>query len=225
MEPGLTNNEANAIKKLFVISVGKEINAEIEDNRIKLMIDGITIEGVITLRRANEISVSIEKPYKGVVKSSGSIPLIATKFFNYRGDSGTKKAMALLYAIYRFCAWAENRIDELENALNRYELRIEYETFFEPTRQLNMERIVALLDKKQILRKRLKTGEIDNLDYQRQVKTINIEMKSICTEIEIDTNEIFHECFWGYRNTPLELVDKGRAVAYLRSVIDNQTEC
>jgi hypothetical protein len=219
MEKSVSNNETKAIMKLFVISDGKEMTGEVTGNRIALVVDGIGIEGVIDKRTANEIGVRIEKPYCGVSKSSGSIQLMLTKFINYLGNSGNKKAMSMLYDLYRFCSWVETRKTELASALDRYDLKIEYETFFEPTRQIKQERINELFGLILDIRKKLKAGEIDNIAYQRQIKPIRKELKLLGRDTEIDTGIIFRECFWGFGNTPMKAVSKDTVISYLRTVI------
>ncbi|MDP3012900.1 MAG: hypothetical protein Q8M92_01570 [Candidatus Subteraquimicrobiales bacterium] len=215
METGLNCYDKNVTKKLFILADSKEVYGEIMGDRIRLLVDEVHIEGIITSRKTNEICISITKPFDGLTECSNSIPLLLSRFLNYSGDKGNKKAMLMLYDIYKFCSYVEANLTEIATAFDRYNLKIDYETFFEPSRQQKQERIHELLNNVLAIRKKLKTGEIDNLIYQRQIKPINNELKTLGKETEIDTDRVFHECFWGYRNTPLELVSKENVVMYL----------
>lgn len=100
--------------------------------------------------------------------------------------------------------------------MGKYDLRIEYETFVEPVRQLKKERIIELGEFVLNLRKDFKLGKIDNLTYQRQVRPINKELKKLGKDIEIDTDKIFVDCFVDFKNTPLGLISQISVVEYLR---------
>lgn len=94
-------------------------------------------------------------------------------------------------------------------------MRIEYETFSNPIRQAKMERINELEHLILNIKKRLKSDEIDNLTYQRQIRPIRKELKRIGRDIEIDSDKIFEDCFGEFKKTPLGLVRQISVVEYL----------
>ena len=157
-------------------------NLCIEGERIEIMVEGISVTGRITLRDRRNVGVEITHPYCGISERSGCIPLLGLQVHNFLGKAGDERAAGILYTLYRFCSYVEEHRDRLLEALNDYRYRVAYVKHFSPeARELDQRRTSALEDLLAI-RKELKAGTIDKIQYQRRIRPLSRDMKQLTEE-------------------------------------------
>ena len=193
-------------------------NLIIKGDSIEIMVDGIAVSGRIILRDKRNIAVEIISPYDGISESSCCIPLLGLQVHNFLGKTGDEKAATLLLAIYRFCAFVDDHKDSLLAALADYKYKNAYIKYFSPEANERDQRKVAVLQELQAIRKDLKAGKIDSIEYQRRIRPLSKAMKLLTEEPEIDLDAIFDECFNSFWKTPVWDIRRETVLAYLDSI-------
>ncbi|MEJ2727374.1 MAG: hypothetical protein P8185_02495 [Deltaproteobacteria bacterium] len=132
--------------------------------KIQITIDGQKVEGEITYRCASDISVKITKPYQDVSRGL-HIPYFARPHASFDSDLGDKTARDLLKSIYHLCKFTFENLGSLIAQYLEIKKRIKH---------LEAKHVSEWVFKsKRIkLRKLLKSGEIDNIEYQKQLTRI-----------------------------------------------------
>jgi hypothetical protein len=190
-------------------------NLSIEGEQIEIMVEGISVEGRITLRDRRNIAVEIISPFSGISEQSGCIPLLGLQVHNFLGKAGDERAAGLLCALYRFCRYVDGHKERLLEALHDYKYKVAYAKHFSPeARELALSRTTALENLLSI-RKELKAGMIYNIEYQRRIRPLNKSMKLLTEELEIDLDGIFDECFNHFWKTPVWELKRETVLAYL----------
>ncbi len=198
-------------------------NLRIEGERIEIMVEGISLVGRITLRDRRNIGVEITHPYWGISERSGCIPLLGLQVHKFLGKAGDERAAGLLCALYRFCIYVEEHLDRLLEALNDYKYKVAYVKHFSPeARELDQRRTSALEDL-QAVRKELKAGTIDKLEYQRRITPLSRAMKQLTEEVDIDLDAIFDECFRYFRDKVLWELSRETVIVYLEGMRKGST--
>ena len=193
-------------------------NLLIEGDCITITVEGIVVSGRITLRNKRNIAVEIISPYEGISESSGCIHLLGLQVHNFLGKTGDEKAATLLLAIYRFCAFVDDHKDSLLAALADYKYKNAYIKYFSPEANERDQRKVAVLQELQAIRKDLKAGKIDSIEYQRRIRPLSKAMKLLTEEPEIDLDAIFDECFNSFWKTPVWKLNRETVIAYLEKI-------
>lgn len=198
-------------------------NFRIEGERIEIMVEGISVMGRITLRDRRNIEVEITHPYSGISERSGCIPLLGLQVHNFLGKAGDERAAGLLCALYRFCIYVEEHQDRLLEALNDYRYKVTYVKHFSPeARELDQRRTSAL-EELQAVRKELKAGTIDKLEYQRSITPLSRAMKQLTEEVDIDLDAIFDECFRYFHDQALWELSRETVIGYLEGIRKGRT--
>jgi hypothetical protein len=193
-------------------------NLIIDGDSIEITVEGVTVRGKIILRDKKNIAVEITSPYAGISESSGGIPLLGLQVHNFLGKAGDEKAASLLCALYRFCHYAEEHKERLLVALQEYKFKIAYTKHFSPeARELAQCRTTAL-ENFLAIRKELKSGMIDKIEYHRRIGHLNKDLKLLTEEIDIDLDAIFDECFNNFWNTPVWALKRETVLAYLDNI-------
>lgn len=193
-------------------------NLRIEGERIEIMVESISVVGRITMRDRRSIGVEITYPYSGISERSGCIPLLGLQVHNFLGKAGDERAAGLLCALYRFCIYVEEHQDRLLEALNDYRYKVAYVKHFSPeARELDQRRTAALEDR-QAIRNDLKSGTIDDIEYQRRITPLSRAMKELSEEVDIDLDAIFDECFRYFRDLALWKLSRETVIGYLEGI-------
>jgi len=193
-------------------------NLLIEGDCITITVEGIVVSGRITLRNKRNIAVEIISPYEGISESSGCIHLLGLQVHNFLGKTGDEKAATLLLDIYRFCAFVDGHKDTLLAALADYKYKKAYIKYFSTEAKERDQQKVAALQELQAIRKDLKAGKIDSIEYQRRIRPLSKAMKLLTEEPEIDLDAIFDECFNSFWKTPVWDIRRETVLAYLDSI-------
>ncbi len=193
-------------------------NLLIEGDCITITVEGIVVSGRITLRNKRNIAVEIISPYEGISESSGCIHLLGLQVHNFLGKTGDEKAATLLLDIYRFCAFVDGHKDTLLAALADYKYKKAYIKYFSTEAKERDQQKVAALQELQAIRKDLKAGKIDSIEYQRRIRPLSKAMKLLTEEPEIDLDAIFDECFNSFWKTPVWELNRETVIAYLEKI-------
>ncbi len=193
-------------------------NLLIEGDCITITVEGIVVSGRITLRNKRNIAVEIISPYEGISESSGCIHLLGLQVHNFLGKTGDEKAATLLLDIYRFCAFVDGHKDTLLAALADYKYKKAYIKYFSTEAKERDQQKVAALQELQAIRKDLKAGKIDSIEYQRRIRPLSKAMKLLTEEPEIDLDAIFDECFNSFWKTPVWKLNRETVIAYLEKI-------
>ena len=193
-------------------------NLLIEGDCITITVEGIVVSGRITLRKKRNIAVEIISPYEGISESSGCIHLLGLQVHNFLGKTGDEKAATLLLDIYRFCAFVDGHKDTLLAALADYKYKKAYIKYFSTEAKERDQQKVAALQELQAIRKDLKAGKIDSIEYQRRIRPLSKAMKLLTEEPEIDLDAIFDECFNSFWKTPVWKLNRETVIAYLEKI-------
>ena len=198
-------------------------NLRIEGERIEIMVEGIYVTGRVTLRDRRNIGVEIMYPYWGISEQSGCIPLLGLQVHNFLGKAGDERAAGLLCTLYRFCSYVEEHKDRLLEALNDYRYKVAYVKHFSPeARELDQRRTAALEDL-QAIRQELKAGTIDNIEYQRRIRTLSRAMKQLAEEVDIDLDAIFDVCFRYFHDPVLWELSRETVIGHLEGMRKDST--
>jgi len=191
----------------------------IEGDQIDIMVEGMSVIGRITLRDRRNISVEIISPFSGISEQSGCIPLLGLQVHNFLGKAGDERAASLLCALYRFCRFVDEHKERLLEALHNYKYKVAYAKHFSPEARELAQRRTTTLENLLAIRKELKEGRIDNIQYQRRIRPLNKVMKLLSKEKEIDLDAIFDECFNHFWNTPVWELSRETVLNYLEEII------
>lgn len=191
----------------------------IEGDQIEIMVEGISVVGRITLRDRRNIAVEIINPFSGISEQSGCIPLLGWQVHNFLGKAGDERAASLLCALYRFCRFVDGHKERLLAALYDYKYKVAYAKHFSPEARELAQRRTTTLENLLAIRKELKEGKIDNIQYQRRIRPLNKVMKLLSKKKEIDLDAIFDECFNHFWNTPVWELSRETGLAYLEEII------
>ena len=154
--------------------------------KIQIKIDGQKVEGEITYRCASEITVKITKPYQDVSRGL-HIPYFARLHATFDSDFGDKTAKNLLGSIYRICTFTFENFDSLSAQYLQIKKRIKH------LEARNISEWV-FKSKRLKLRKLLRSGKIDNIEYQQQLTGI----RKAYEEFELKKNQIWYGFFEEY---------------------------
>jgi hypothetical protein len=154
--------------------------------KIQITVDGQKVEGEITYRCASDITVKITKPYQDVSRGL-HIPYFASSHSRFDSDFGDKAAKGLLENIYHLCTFTFGNLDSITGQYLKIQKRIKY------LEARNISEWV-FKSKRLKLRKMLRSGEIDNIEYQKQLTGI----RKAYEEFELKKNQIWHGFFDEY---------------------------
>ena len=156
-------------------------------DKIQTMIDGQKVEGEITFRSESDISVKITKPYQDVSRGL-HIPYFARSQKSFDSDYGDKTAKDLLENIYYLCTFIFENMGSLLNEYLKYKERIKY---------LGAKHVSEYVfkSKRLQLRKLLRSGKIDNIDYQKRLARIRKEFKKFELKRSLTWSRFFEEYF------------------------------
>ncbi len=175
------------------------------DNKIKITINGQEVEGEITYRCASDITVKITKPYQDVSRGL-HIPYFARPYASFDSDFGNKTAKDLLECIYHLCIFIFENLDALTEEYLQIKKQIRY---------LEAKSISELTFKSKRLhfRKLLRSGNIDNKEYQKQLTPIRKEYEKFELKKSLIWRRFFEEQFpmvvpIGTKNEVLKILEK-----------------
>ena len=155
--------------------------------KIKIIIDGQEVEGEIVQRSASDINVQITEPYKDVSRGL-HIPYFARPCNSFDTELGDKTAKDLLKSIYHLCKYISENLDSICSQFLQIKKSIEL---------LEAENITERVfkSKRFQLRKLLKSGQIDNVEYQKRLTPIRKADEKFELEKNLIWNLFFEEHF------------------------------
>jgi hypothetical protein len=214
-------------------------DVKIDGDHIEIEVDGVVVTGKILERRSGDITVTITSPNQGVTQQSGNVPIPLRQFRNYSGPHGTAKAAEILADLYKFCVYKEEHKRELLVTLTEFEQAVHHATYLDPitvSKKLRMDAIAGeLLEIKQSFR----SGSIDHLAYQRQIRPLKKEMENLAFETntdfeqlfwhdfkafeaEIDIREVFMQSFIAYEDTPVWKIRPENVIPHLNALRESE---
>lgn len=150
---------------------------------INIVSNNSEIEGVITHRSDRSINVEIITPYTNLSKGS-SIPTFARPYQSFDGEYGDSRAKDLLGGVYTLGKYIDENFSELQQALTTCKQKIaELENEGLQTNEFKVQR--------KTLRSNLKSGVIDNKQYQEKLSSLRNQVK----ESETKVNEVMDSFF------------------------------
>jgi hypothetical protein len=157
------------------------------NTKIRLTINGQKVEGEITHRSASDINVKITQPYQDVSRGL-HIPYFARSHKRFDSDLGDKIAKDLLKSIYHLCAFIFENMDSLSGQYLKNKKRIKF---------LEAKHISEYVfkGKRLQLRKLLRIGRIDNLEYQKRLTPIRKEYEKFELKRSLIWSNFFEEYF------------------------------
>jgi hypothetical protein len=155
--------------------------------RIQIMIDGQKVEGEITHRSASDIHVKITRPYQNVSRGL-HIAYFAGSHKRFDSDLGDKIARDLLESIYHLCHFVFENMGSLTDEYLKFKKRIKF---------LEARRVSEFVfkSKRLQLRKMLRSGKIDNIEYQRRLTPIKKEYERFELKKALAWSRFFEEYF------------------------------
>jgi hypothetical protein len=141
------------------------------NTKVKVTVNGQEVEGEITHRSATDIDVKITRPYQDV--STGlHIPYAARPFKSFETELGEKAAKYLLKELYQICTFISENLDSLIEHYLQVKKRIKY---------LEAKSVSEWVykSKRLQLRKLLRSGQIDNIEYQKRLTPFSKEHKKL----------------------------------------------
>jgi hypothetical protein len=157
------------------------------DTKIKVTINGQKVEGEITHRSASDILVKITQPYQNVSRGL-HIPYFAGSHKRFDSDLGDKIAKDLLESIYHLCHFIFENMGPLTAKYLKFKKRIKF---------LEARRVSEFVfkSKRLQLRKMLRSGKIDNIEYQKRLAPIRKEYKKFELKKALAWSRFFEEYF------------------------------
>lgn len=194
----------------------------IEGERIEIEVEGVPVLGRITLRDRSSIGVEIINPYSGISELSGSIPVILWQFRDFLDSRGDEKAASLLSQLYRFCLYAERHKDKLLAALQDYTSKLDYAQHLDPKVKELAKRKIAMQEDLRAIRKELKAGRMDNIEYQRRVGPLKKIMELLSEEMRVDPYAIYQSSFTSFKDTPVWELRHDTVLRYLEGLAESE---
>jgi hypothetical protein len=175
------------------------------NTKVELTINGQEVEGEITHRSATDIDVEITQPYQGI--STGlHIPYAARPFKSFETELGDTIAKDLLKEIYSICTFISTNLDSLTEEYLQVKKRIKY---------LEAKSVSEWVfkSKRFQLRKLLRSGQIDNIEYQKRLTPLTKEYRKLRLKIYPIWSRFIEENFpmvvtAGIRNDVLRFLEK-----------------
>ena len=155
--------------------------------KIQITVDGQKVEGEITYRCASDICVKITKPYQDVSRGL-HIPYSSRPHASFDSDLGDKIAKDLLESIYHICKLTFENLDSLTAQYLQIEKRIKH------LEARNISEWV-FKSKRLQLRKLLRSGKINNIEYQKRLTAIRKAYKKFESKKIMIWDGFFHEYF------------------------------
>jgi hypothetical protein len=146
-----------------------------EDEVVKILIDDIEVEGIVTHRSSGDYGVIIIKPFCNL--SGGChIPYFARGLYNYEGEYGDASIKATLKELYTMGKFLDREMKNLKEEIKYYNdsvTKLTSEMMGE--QEFNIKRIA--------LKKRLKDGEISSKEYQKAFTPLRKEYEELDSKI------------------------------------------
>ncbi|MCB5228473.1 MAG: hypothetical protein GX122_07715 [Candidatus Cloacimonetes bacterium] len=194
----------------------------IQGERIEIEVEGVPVHGRITLRDRSSIGVKIISPYTGISELSGSIPVILGQFKNFLGSRGDEKAASLLSQLYRFCLYAQEHKDRLLTALQDFKSKLDYAQHLAPKVKDLAQRKTAMQEDLRAIRKELKAGKMDNIEYQRRIGPLKKSLELLSEEMRVDSHAIFKASFTSFKDTPVWELRHDTVLKYLEGLAESE---
>jgi uncharacterized membrane protein len=135
---------------------------------VKLLINGIEVEGIV-IRTLYDFNIKIVKPYKNL--SGGlHIPHFAREHMSFKGEYGDKRIRDLLKELYILGKYLEDEMEHLKEKINYIDDNC-------ADSSLEMIDENTFKTKRITLKERLRSGEIDNKEYQKLLTQLRKKYK------------------------------------------------
>ena len=165
---------------------------KIDGKKIVMYIDGVRVEGELWEIHTWYLTVAITSPYSGLSESNGNIPAPAKAGCDFREGQDINRAYDILKSLYYLFIKVEKEIDKIRPLLDTFfkEGRAKYDK--ETPEMIRMNELKSEL---KMNKTNLKSGKIDNIQYQREIKTLKEEIYDLEFKIEDEINTLFIDSF------------------------------
>ena len=144
-----------------------------KENTVKIVVDGKTVEGLITHRSKHSICVKITMPHAGLSRGANQM-LNAPPRRNYAGEDGDKRAKELLLELHEIACFINDNAERFKQGHEAYLIEKKaLERQYEP-----------LDEKKKVLRGLLKRDELSQTEHQQRQKQVSLERNEIQEKID-----------------------------------------
>lgn len=141
---------------------------------IQMQIEGVIVTGIINYRHAADISVSITSPYQNLTTGC-HIPYFGRPFYNYKTGYGIERTKDLLTGLYKQGQHIEANYFEIFAAYQRLQQNIQVIK--------NQPAYIQCSQQKKALKSKLKSGELNNKEYQKRLSPLKKAKQALDFEI------------------------------------------
>lgn len=165
-----------------------ESRNKIDGKKIVMYIDDVRVEGELLEIHRWDLTVAITSPYSGLSESNGNIPAPAKEGIDFRDGQDINRAYDILKSLYYLFIKVEKEIDKIRPLLDNFfkESRAKYDKGTP-----EMSRLTELKSELKMNKTNLKTGKIDDIQYQQNIKPLQDEIIDIEVERESQIDTIF----------------------------------
>ena len=158
-----------------------------EDEVVKILIDDIEVEGIVTHRSSGDYGVIIIKPFCNL--SGGChISYFARGLYTYEGAYGDASIRATLKEVYTLGKFLAREMKNLKEEIKYYnDIVTKLSSEMMGEQEFNIKRIA--------LKKRLKDGEINSKEYQKAFTPLRKEYEELGLKIHDQRRSFFKENF------------------------------
>jgi hypothetical protein len=157
------------------------------ENKIEIGIDGITVRGEILYRSSRDFDIKIISPFKNL--SGGChIPVFAALHHTFNSEYGDEAIADELHFLYDLGKILKSESENLNRALKQLRQDIE-KISAEMVTEKEFRKIRLLL------RKQVKNGDIDNKQYQELTGPLRKETEKLELQISLLKDSFFEDNF------------------------------
>lgn len=165
---------------------------KIDGKKIVMYVDGVRVEGELLKIDTWYLTVAITSPYSGLSESNGNIPAPAKAGIDFREGQDINRAYDILKSLYYLILKVEKEIDKIRPLLDNFfkENRAKYDK--ETPEMIRMSELKSEL---KMNKANLKSREIDNIQYQHNIKPLKEEIYDLEFKIEDKIDTLFIDSF------------------------------
>jgi chromosome segregation ATPase len=174
-----------------------------ESSAVDVVVDGVTVRGVITGRAVNCIAVTMTHPYQGL-STSRHIMAQALVRRNFLGENGTLAAQGLLRELYELARKVEARAPRLRENLVDYDARVA------PLE----EELHAIPARRSELKAAFKAGQLDQTQHQEQRAALSAR----ALDLELQRHQLQDRLLFSLVSDVVPLDDRDNVLRFVRSI-------
>jgi hypothetical protein len=153
--------------------------------KVSIQVDGVTVEGLANIT-PYDLDVHICTPFNYLTGGS-SITGYARAHYSFNDGYGVKRSRQILVSLYKVGIFLTDNMESLQGAYAESLQKISL-----LSEKLN---ISSFSEDKAVLKKRLRSGDIDNVTYQRLFTPLRKNKKQYEVDEYLITDEFFEDNF------------------------------